>query len=323
MMAATPAETQNRPNDSDAGKKIPSIPVDSSNGDEQTQSTAGDTGQGPMQDLSGSSSPQQGDEQHHQSTFLTGGVEQKEVITMPGSAQTLKKMALPKLTLEVPKLAKVPPVPKFLQAGATFNEKEDAVPTPDNVWYRIPRFLAGHWQSAEKTLTSSVNLLTGKSNSDVRTEEFIGELHQGAQQDSTGAYWQFENAPFLGHSIGPNGVAHYSFVQLIEPISCSDDRFVRRVILTKAQVNGSQFVQTSQQVELIQSLTPLGPDNVREDTLARTLDSQGRPKWQNTSTVVYSMTRPYSPINRKDGRDMKEMFRQYLESHGMANLVPR
>jgi hypothetical protein len=241
---------------------------------------------------------------------------------MPGSAQTLKKMALPKLTLEIPKLDKLPPVPKFLQAGATFNDKEDAVPTPNNVWYRIPSFLAGHWQSTEKTVTSSVNLLTGKSNFNERTEEFIAELHQGFQQDNTGAYWQFQNAPFLGHSIGPNDVVHYSYVQLIQPISCSENRFVRRSILTKAQVNGDQIVRTSQQVELIHSMTPLGSGNVREDTLARTLDSQGRPIWQNTSTVVYSMTRPYSPINRSEGRDMKEMFREYLVSHGMANLVP-
>ncbi|HEY9755334.1 MAG TPA: hypothetical protein V6C97_09240 [Oculatellaceae cyanobacterium] len=287
----------------------------------QQQLTTGDTGKSEMQD-SDKSTPKN-DDVSSAPHYVTGGVEQKEVVTMPGLPQSGSKPALPKFTIEIPQLDKVPPVPKFLQAGATFSEKADAVSAPENVWYRIPNFLAAHWQSTEKTVTSSLNLLTGKGDSNARTEKFISEMHQGSQQDNTGAYWQFANAPFLGHSIGPHDVVHYSFVQLIEPVSCSDQRFVRRSILTKAQVNGAQVVQTSQQVELIQSLTPLAPGLIREDTFGRTFDSQGRAIGQTTSTVVFSMTRPYSPVNRKDGKDMKEMFRQFLENHDMANLVAR
>jgi hypothetical protein len=287
----------------------------------QQPPTAGDTSQDTMQ-KSDNSSPAQAGQDNQPPVVLTGGVDQKELITMPGIAQTAKNMALPKFQLMVPKLDTMPTVPKFLQAGATFNEK-DAVVSTNNVWYRIPNFLAGGWQCSEKTVTSSVNLSTGKSNYEPRTEEFISQLHLGFQQDNTGAYWQFENAPFLGHSIGPNDVVHYSYVQLLQPISCSEKKLVRRSVLTKAQVNGDQVVQTSQQSELIQSITPIEPGTVRQDTFARMLNSQGRAVWQNTSTVVFSRTKPYKPIDFSQGRNMKEMFRQYLESHGMANLVPR
>lgn len=310
-----------KPLDDDTGAtRIRRTSSDSSNVVDQGQA-AGDTSKETTQDANAAISAQKDDSQPSQSKFINGGIEQNETITMPGSVQTPKKMALPKLTLEIPKLDKLPPVPKFLQAGAIFNEKE-AAPIPDNVWYRIPDFAAGHWQCSEKTITSSVNLLTGKGNFDVRTEEFISELHFGFQRDNKGAFWQFQGDPFMGHSIGPNDVVHYSYVQLIEPISCSENRFVRRCILTKVEVNDSQLVLTSQQSELIQSLTPLGQGKLREDTLARSFDATGLPKWQNTSTVVYSMTRPYKEINRKDGKDMKEMFRQYLISHNMANLLP-
>jgi hypothetical protein len=313
--------TSNPLDDGTGETRIPRPSIDSGVGGGQVQPTIGDTSKEPTPDANAATSSQKDEAPPSQSRFINGGVEQNETITMPGSAKTEKKMALPKLTLEIPKLDKLPPVPKFLQAGATFNDKEAAL-LPDNVWYRIPDFAAGNWECSEKTITSSVNLLTGKGNFDVKTEEFISELHFGFQQDKKGAFWQFQVDPFMGHSIGPNDVVHYSYVQLIEPISCSENRFVRRCVLTKVEVNDSQLVLSSQQSELIQSLTPLGQDKIREDTLARTFDAMGRPKWQSTSTVVYSMTRPYTAINRKDGKDMREMFRQYLESHNSTNLVP-
>jgi hypothetical protein len=255
-----------------------------------------------------------------QSMQLNGGVEQKETITIPASAATAERKALPALILEVPKLDAVPPVPKFLQAGTTFDQS--LYPKEGNVWYRIPKFLAGHWSSTEKTIVSTVNLATGRENDAPRVEKFISEINQGFQQDNTGQYWHFDLAPFLGHAVGPDGETHYSYVQKMEPLLCTDEKFVRRVILIKAEVNGSDVIKTSKQFELIQSLTPFGPDKIREDTISRPI-LQNAPGWRNTSTVIFSLVRPYAPINQSKGRDMREMFREYLENNGMSNWIPK
>ncbi|MDR3613291.1 MAG: hypothetical protein P4L53_06980 [Candidatus Obscuribacterales bacterium] len=251
---------------------------------------------------------------------LTGGVEQKEQITIPATPATASRKALPELILEVPKLGIVPPVPKFLQAGTTFDQS--LYPKEGNVWYRIPKFLAGHWASTEKTIVSTVNLVTGRVNDTPKVEEFVSEINQGFQQDNSGQIWHFDLAPFLGHSIGADNQTHYSYVQKMEPLSCTDNRFVRRVILIKAEVNGSDVIKTSKQFELIQSLTPFGPDKIREDTISRPI-LQDAPGWRNTSTVIFSLVKPYVPINQNKGRDMREMFREYLESNGLSNLVPK
>jgi hypothetical protein len=266
------------------------------------------------------------DQQNDSSIRLTGGVDQKETITMPGSVQASNKEALPKFTLMVPVLDTTPSVPKSLQAGATFNKEaeSDINKTDENVWYKIPNFMAGTWQCSEKTITSSTNLETGNTNHLQRTEEFISGLHQGFQQDSQGTIWQYQNAPFLGHSIGPNDVVHYSYVQLIQPLSCSNDRFVRRTVLTLAQVNGNQIVESSKQAVQIQAYTPLGPDQLREDTLSRQLDANGKAVRENTVTVIFSRTKPFRPVDRNPkGYDMKALFCKYLVSQGMDALVPK
>jgi hypothetical protein len=255
-----------------------------------------------------------------QTRQLTGGVEQKERITIPASPATSNHKALPELILEVPKLAVVPPVPKFLEAGTTF--EQSLYPKEGNVWYRIPKFLAGHWTCSEKTITSTVNLATGKENDTAKIERFISTINQGFQQDSTGQIWHFDLAPFMGHSIGPDNETHYSFVQKIEPLSCTDDKFVRRCILIKAEVNGSDVIKTSKQFELIQALTPFGPDKIREDSISRSIQPDGS-GWRTTSTVIFSLVKPYAPINQNKGRDMNEMFREYLQNNGLSNLVPK
>lgn len=255
-----------------------------------------------------------------QSMQLTGGVEQKEVITIPGAPASETRKALPTLTLEVPKLDTPPPVPKFLTAGTTFDQT--LYPTEGNVWYRIPKFLAGHWQCTEKTIESSINLTTGRENDRPRLEPFSSQINQGFQADATGQIWHFDLAPFLGHSLQADGQTHYSFVQKIEPLQYAEDRFVRRLILIKAEVNGSNVVKTSKQFEVIQALTPFGINQLREDSVSRNI-GESAPGWRVTSTVIYSLVRPYVPINENKGRDMREMFREYLENNGLSQLVPK
>jgi hypothetical protein len=243
---------------------------------------------------------------------LTGGVEQKEKITIPASPATANR--------KVPRLDVIPPVPKFLEAGATL--QQNLYPKEGNVWYRIPKFLAGHWTCSEKTITSTINLITGRENNTPRTEQFISTINQGFQQDNTGQIWHFDMAPFLGHSIQADNQTHYSYVQKIEPISCTDDKFVRRCILIKAEVSGSDVIKTSKQFESIQAITPFGPDKIREDTISRSIQPDGS-GWRTTSTVIYNLVKPYAPIPQSKGRDMVEMFREYLESNGLSNLIPK
>ena len=251
---------------------------------------------------------------------LTGGVEQKETITIPSAPATADRKALPQLTLEIPKLDIVPAVPKFLQAGTTFDQS--MYPKEGNVWYKIPNFLAGHWICSEKTVTSSTNLLTGRENDAAKTEAFVSEVNQGFQTDSTGHIWHFDQAPFLGHARQADGQTHYSFVQEMKPLQCTDDKFVRRVILIKAEVNGSNVVKTSKQFDVIQSFTPFGSDKIREDNISRPIGAAGT-GWESTSTVIFSLVRPYAPIKQNKGRDMQEMFREYLESNGLSSLIPK
>jgi hypothetical protein len=214
----------------------------------------------------------------------------------------------------------VAPVPSGLMPGnAVVNQKL----TPNNNWIQIPDWMAGTWQFKSETVTSLTSLLGQKFPKPPFKihNEFTKKF--GYQKDKNGGIWDYLKVPFSYTTTVDDGLKAYFVDNELEVLETTSNSTIRRLFGMDSIYNPvDQVITITQQKECLNKLTPMGDNLIRIDSSTKIFDMNGKPEVLKQSNVIGSLLKPYEQVDEEGGQNLKEMFVEYLQSHGKADLVP-
>jgi hypothetical protein len=214
------------------------------------------------------------------------------------------------------------PVPPGLMAGAKFDEQALPKLTAGNNWIPISPWLAGTWQFKNENVIDMINYTKEDYTKPPYTIRNEAQKLLGQQKDKTGQIWHYLKAPYSYISKLNHGVLGYERITSLEAISYSDAMVVLKLEGTDTQVNKSQVVTSTDQSEDINTYTPLGKDSIVLHGSGKHFDMNGKPLMDMTSNMIAKLITPFAPIDQQDGDNLKQLFADFLTSHGKADLIP-
>jgi hypothetical protein len=232
-----------------------------------------------------------------QNTVLKGGVDHAE--------------ALPELD-ETLQVGKVYSDDLLLKGGTEGNGQ----------WFYIPQWYAGTRHVDDAMIMYRYDYETGKSSTPMLKQLNRQDSKSGYQRDRNGGIWDYKNVPMIQHveSDFCNGIL---YLRKLTPVSGSDDRLVMKYdevsISTDKRTN--KIIQVVQQEQINTITSPL-PGVLRVDVSVKSFGWDGKPKRQEQSVMMPTVVKPFEQTDQFQGKDLRPLFRDYLISHHLENLVP-
>jgi hypothetical protein len=248
--------------------------------------------------------------------LLFGGVEKKATVlptvnvTLPASIPLIKQTA---------KLAPVPDPVHNLTA------EQDALASGNNqIWFRIPPWLAGKWKTQDRQLIAEVNYKTGKQNPPHPLSfGYCGEQF-GLQQDKNGTCWQFEKVGTqpINCRVDKKGMAHFDVVESHKPLSSSDTQLVLKKVWRSVTMNpDTQEVINERRFESTLTFNRLDDSSMKVAEAFETFDAQGNPISKKVIETERVKVAPFQPVANFRGNDMRSLFSKYMNKNQMGDLV--
>jgi len=249
--------------------------------------------------------------------FLYGGVEQKVKAPLPASVEEIR------LTKQTAKLAPLP-IQIPIQNQVHNLSAQDNVLANNQVWFRIPAWLAGKWKTQDKQLIGEINYRTGKQTPPQQLSfGYCGEEY-GLQQDKNGTCWQFEKVGSqpINYKVDKNGMAHFDVVESNHPVSSSNAQLVLQKIWMNVTMNpDTQEIVGERRCQSILTFNRLDDQSISVNDATETFDRQGTPVSMRLTQTARVKVAPFQPVDNVKGDDMRTLFSQYMNIHGMSNLL--
>ena len=240
------------------------------------------------------------------SHLLFGGVEQKAMAPLPASIETIQLMR------ESPKMAPTQTVNQVhklaVQQTALINSANQAMkrespkmdPGANQVWFRIPAWMAGKWQTKDRQLIGEINYLTGRQTSP-RSLSFgyCGEQY-GLQQDKDGTCWQVEKVGRqpVNYRVDKHGMAQFDVVESHQPLSSSDTQLVLRKRWRHLTVNPETAEVIHERCfESTLTFKQLDAQTMSVNESVETFDGQGSPISMKLIQTVRVKVAPFQPVD--------------------------
>ncbi|HEY9776593.1 MAG TPA: hypothetical protein V6C81_22715 [Planktothrix sp.] len=215
----------------------------------------------------------------------------------------------------------LPSLPSNLITGATLDEKLLNAPPSLEDWYWIPEWLAGDWHRDEETVVSSHNYETGEDNNTPHTMAASERAEFGVQRDKLGGIWHTRLA-----TAGVADCGSYLSVALMqsqEAQTVSKSNVVIKDQFTELHVNpDTKVIVWSAQAESITKYERQDGGTIKATTSIKFFDEQGQPTIEQLNESVIKQTKPFAATDTYKGRDLKELFKQFLISHNETDRIP-
>jgi hypothetical protein len=105
-------------------------------------------------------------------------------------------------------------------------------------------------------------------------------------------------------------------------LSSTPTQLTYKETFTAVSVNNETHkVERSVQMEEVAKFTPIGPQ-IRRDASVKTFDQNGSPLSLSTNYTLAKRVAPFHSVDTYNGKDMKAMFRNYLNDHGLGAIAP-
>jgi hypothetical protein len=215
----------------------------------------------------------------------------------------------------------LPSVDDSLRRGARFNASLSDGDAQNN-WVKVPDWLAGTWSVNEETATLRQNFKTGEIDRKRQNFSARQEFTYGSQKDRQEGIWHYIGVPYRSKT-RLDSYQEFHDVKEKQFLVANQQMVQFRTLMTVVRVSNSngRITDTFQQ-ESITSYRPL-EDGVMQLTASnKTFDAGGRALYQQDNEARIKRFRHFSPVNRKDGKDLKALFIDYLAANGMSNLIP-
>jgi hypothetical protein len=194
------------------------------------------------------------------------------------------------------------------------------------VWYKIPSWITGTWQTTDKRLIGAVDYQTGRQTGPKNMDfGYCGETF-GFQQDRNGNFWQYAKI-----GVGPsnmkadkNGRVQFNLVDAHDLVSSNDTQLIvkkrwRHVVMN----NDTKEIISIKPFESIITFDRSGDNNITIDEKIIGRDNQGRVANQKEVVTAKQRIAGYQEIDQRQGDDLRGSFASYLETHGLNNTIAK
>jgi len=213
----------------------------------------------------------------------------------------------------------LPPVERKFTPGAHFDLSAEL--SPDNVWIKIPSWLAGSWSARDETAVFYQDFKKGISRHPNEQFKAKQDFTYGQQMDKSGQIWHYMGVPYTSKSM------HSSYEEIHEVrekrLVRGDDQVAEfRSLYTVLFIdNFTSNIQRTQQQESLTTYSPLADDRIGMSASTKVFDAGGRAQNLQRNEAIIKRYRHFTPINEKDGKDLRALFQQFMASRGQANLL--
>lgn len=249
---------------------------------------------------------------------LSGGIGE-QLQRLRGQLDELKQLrarleAAPQRTGEMQFSAKVDAVGPELRPNKLFAEANLPQQETEDGWYKIPAWRAGKFHREKQT----DHTLFG----DVTIASRVDHVY-GMQMDKNGGIWHHESWPRVT-KVELDGYTEYKLIQKYEPVRISPNEFTVKLFSTDIDVdNKTGKIKRTTKQEEFDRYFPRGNDLAVGECEWQGYSMNGGPNTTVEQTSVEEVRiEPFRVINKWKGKDLRASFRRYLQSHGMADLVP-
>lgn len=217
----------------------------------------------------------------------------------------------------------LPPVQSRLGVGTTYDESKLEKPVPVKIWYRVPLWMAGKWQFDEEHIFSEQDLRTGRVYPGGNVERRHAEETWGCQQDRFGGIWDFISVPLLTEVKSDKEIWKDMHTNDSVMTDTENDVVMRWVYTRRVVSRATGKISGIEQAEQLSRFLPYGPDLIRTLYSVKFFDQKGRPTSLLKTWKIGRRVGAFKPWNIDEkGNDIRAMFRQYLISQGLQQLVP-
>lgn len=211
-----------------------------------------------------------------------------------------------------------------LKPGSVFDESVLSKPnaTANNDWFWIPDWYAGKRHTEDILIVFRHDYVTGLSTTPMQRQQERQDSVSGHQRDRNGDIWEFKNAPFIQHVESGLELA-VLYIKSMEPISISRSQVVLRYeVVSISYSRKGHIILSVVQQEQINNLTPVQPGLIRGDVSVKAFGWDGQPQRSEQSVVFSQIIEPFHRIDTLDGKDLRGLFKDFLISQHLENLVP-
>jgi len=218
----------------------------------------------------------------------------------------------------------LPELGESLKPGKIFDDSILLTPeTPiNNEWFRIPSWYAGVRHSEDITIVYRYMYKTGITTTPNQKQLERQDSLSGFQVDRDGGIWDFKHLPAIQH-VESDLVNAVLYVKAITPLKENADQLVikyEEVSITLDKRKNKILMVTQQ--EQINSITSPQPNLLRLDISCKSFGWDGKPERLEQSVSFARITKPFVHIDTYEGQDLRPLFREFLISHQLDNLVP-
>jgi hypothetical protein len=216
----------------------------------------------------------------------------------------------------------LPPVDASLRPGVAIDTTKLKALTPNNLWYRIPAWAAGTWHFEKQT---NYFHYTYQTNDKLYLQDTFmarSDETRGWQKDFQGQIWEYCYNNYITET-ERNDAWSYHLVKYFEPLDVSEQSMTLKFVSTGILVDKTyQIIRCSSQTEAIQVYTPCAPGLIKVQLSIKSFDEEGKPIRMAKGLCYQMRVAPFSPWNVYRGKNMRALFAEYLQTHGMTNLIP-
>jgi len=216
----------------------------------------------------------------------------------------------------------MPAVQDDLQPGKTYQEANVEQVIPADKWYRVPDWLAGDWHNDTRTNYYWQDLTTGDIDHSVKDIVSRGDETIGWQPDRDGNIWQYQSAPYSHRTEGEDTYVVHQ-IKSYEPVEMQENKFVDRSVSVQINVKRrTGKILWVAQVEQLHIYTPMSPTEVRREDSSKVFDMNGQPLRLEKAYEIETQTTKFRPVNFYHGKNVKQLFADWLATNGMNDLIP-
>jgi len=225
------------------------------------------------------------------------------------------------LQLRIEHKEMMPSVSPELRPGSKFNLNitQEAA---NNIWVKIPAWLAGTWLVNTETTVFRQDCRTGSTSASPTLFTAKSRFTYGKQRDREGGIWHYLGVPYCSSTDFPT-FTEYHQVSSKECVANSPNSISLKTQFDVVRVSKStrKVIETLQQ-ESITTYDFVNVDELAMKSSTKVFDDLGIARNVVRNQAVVSRAEPFAQIDAEDGKNLHELFRQFLLAKNLTSLLP-
>jgi hypothetical protein len=216
----------------------------------------------------------------------------------------------------------LPSVSEELRPGSKFNLSAVEAQGQSNEWIKLPNWMCGTWRVGKETAVFRKDFKSNKVNKEPFEYFARHDFQYGMQRDREGGIWHYIGTPYHSKTT-LSQFTEFHLVKTKEFTKADEEGVSFTTVMTVIRSNSSSQILESFQQESITAYNPTEEPGAIEMTAStKSFDANGKPNRQSDNVAKIKQATPFIEVDSYQGKDMKALFRQYLISKKMDNLLP-